>query len=312
MHESGLATFKGHTGIWRTIRGAHVFIDTDGVVRSGPDEMVGKKMAARMVSAKKPTIRAGFREATAEDRKAHKIPPAWTDVVVAGDPNASLIAIGRDSAGRAQYRYSAAHHEQASARKFERARRFDAEVPRIMGQIDKDATAGKQEAIVLRIIATTGMRIGGDSSRGKVEAFGVSTLRMDHVTTDGSTVNFDFIGKEGVHQMRSMHDPVVAAWVRKRKADGAETVFDVSQDKIRAYLKDLAPGFLVKDFRTRVANAVAFDAISKMDVPTTAKERQARINAVGQMVADVLGNTRAVALSAYVNPILFDVWEERP
>src|SRR5678816_24771 len=48
---------------------------------------------------------AGFVPASAEQRKALGLPPAWKDVMVNPDPQGSLQAVGRDIKGRTQYRY---------------------------------------------------------------------------------------------------------------------------------------------------------------------------------------------------------------
>ena len=70
------------------------------------------KVAGGQAAASKPTVNAPgggqqkMREATAADRKRLVIPPAWTNVMIAEDPNASLVATGLDAKGRKQYRYS--------------------------------------------------------------------------------------------------------------------------------------------------------------------------------------------------------------
>ena len=48
------------------------------------------------------------------------IPPAWTDVVVAKDPNAAIQAIGRASNGKWQYRYSKEWTDASGVKKFHR------------------------------------------------------------------------------------------------------------------------------------------------------------------------------------------------
>src|SRR5262245_27338744 len=54
---------------------------------------------------------AGERPGAADLDRIRKLalPPAWTDVAIARSAAAPLQAVGRDAAGRWQYRYSAAH-----------------------------------------------------------------------------------------------------------------------------------------------------------------------------------------------------------
>ena len=61
-------------------------------------------------------------------RGTSKLPPAWTDVVVATDPNVPLQVQGRDEAGRVQSIYSDAHIASQAAAKFVRVRAHEREM----------------------------------------------------------------------------------------------------------------------------------------------------------------------------------------
>src|SRR5262245_39924259 len=59
------------------------------------------------------------------------VPPAYTDVLYAEDPAAHLQAVGRDAAGRLQYRYHPEWEKVREARKAHRLTRLVQALPRI-------------------------------------------------------------------------------------------------------------------------------------------------------------------------------------
>lgn len=57
------------------------------------------------------------------------VPPAWTSVKISNDATSDLQVTGRDSKGRKQYIYSAAHSQKAAAEKFSRLKDFHKAYP---------------------------------------------------------------------------------------------------------------------------------------------------------------------------------------
>ena len=63
--------------------------------------------------------------------RALRLPPAWTDVHVAAAPGAKLQAIGKDAAGRWQYRYHPEFVRRRADAKYRRLLRFAKMLPRL-------------------------------------------------------------------------------------------------------------------------------------------------------------------------------------
>lgn len=242
------------------------------------------------------------------ERKAQlpRIPPAWKEVHVADDPTAPLQVVGIDAKGRKQYIYSAEHSAAAAAEKFARLKEFAAIAPKVEAAALKDMRAGDHAAAATYLISRTGFRVGGDAeTHGAVKAYGASTLLGKHVKVDGNKVSFDFVGKKGVRIQKELDDKSLADFVRKRKAGADERVFDTNAVGVRDYVKKHAgSSFKVKDFRTLQGTAKALDAINAemRTPPKNAKERKSAFNRVKKAVAEHLGNTPAVAFSAYIDP----------
>src|SRR5687767_8928830 len=86
---------------------------------------VGDKFT--FVSARGRTIRD---ELTRARLKRLAVPPAYEDVLYATDPRAHIQAVGRDAAGRLQYRYHAEWEQMREQRKARRLRRLVEALPR--------------------------------------------------------------------------------------------------------------------------------------------------------------------------------------
>src|SRR5512136_2899154 len=101
-----------------------------------------------------------------------KVPPAWTDVWVAANPESHVQATGRDSKSRRVYLYSAEHMGRASAAKFSRLKEFARAYPTIIKQLERDLM-DSEAALVRYLIAKTGFRIGSNTETlAATKAFG--------------------------------------------------------------------------------------------------------------------------------------------
>lgn len=247
-------------------------------------------------------------------RRELGIPPAWTDVQISDNPNARVIAKGRDGKGRLQMLYSAAHSAAALVEKFERQRKFNAALPGLLSKIDdeiKNSGAYKEEAATLRLIAHSGFRVGSDADTGgKVKAYGASNLKAEYVIIEGGKAHFDFIGKLGVRQQHTLGDTELVNDLLARKQSGNEKLFDTSDTKIRAYLKKITgkESFKVHDFRTWNATDAARQTIAELENPTTPEQFWKLRDVVGDVAAVKLGDTRKIVLESYIDPLVFEDW----
>ena len=79
------------------------------------------------------------------------LPSAWTDVTVATDPKAKVVAVGKDKAGRWQYRYSAKHVEEKVRKKFQRIKSFGKDIDNIRRRIEKGIKSKDPMSLLLRL-----------------------------------------------------------------------------------------------------------------------------------------------------------------
>lgn len=273
-----------------------------------------------------------MRPATDADRKAAKIPPGYTNPRVPVHPDAPIRWQATGPNGKVKTEYSAEHNGQQAAAKFERGRQFNEAVGPASVKWSQEISQGgpnAHQALALRLMHRTGFRNGGDDAQtairqkgpdgkpvvvGHQKTYGASTLLTSHAKVDGDRVHFDFIGKEGVRQRHTVQDPLIARHVRTRQALGKETLFDTTDAKNRAYLKQTTGGdFKVHDLRTHHATATALVVVKKIDgrgeAPKTAKELSAAQMRVARVVSRRLGNQPEQALKNYIDPTVFKGWQ---
>lgn len=198
-------------------------------------------------------------------------------------------------------------YAEALAAKWPRMRRFNLARDGILHEVEQQAEDGIEAASVLRLIAHTGFRVGGNPGlSGKHEAFGATTLKPEHVKIDGDTISFDFIGKAGVPQKHSIVNPKIARDLEKRM--GRDRLFDVNDRGMRKFLKAITAGsdFKIHDFRTWVATDAAKKVIEAHPAPTDAQEFAVIYKLAIQAAASKIGDTTAVTEQSYVDPNLFD------
>lgn len=260
--------------------------------------------------ASNPTAQAALDERQAVAKLTGKIPPAWTEVEFFPDSDTVLVR-GRDAQGRVQAIYSSAHSMRALAEKFERGRRVNEAMPRIVEGVERGLQRGDEAASVLRLILLTGFRIGGKAQGGKVEAFGASSLRADHVRISGDEVEFAFVGKLGVAQNHVVLDAGLAADLEPRVRRGG-ALFAVRPEAVREYLRRAAgmDDIIVHDLRTWNATALAAKLVAAEVAPETATDFWLKRDAVADVVARKLGDTRTVVLEHYIDAMVFANWRQ--
>jgi DNA topoisomerase-1 len=237
------------------------------------------------------------------------IPPGWTDVWINDDPTADVQARGRDSQGRSVKLTTSEHKDKATAAIFARVKELTPHVLDLRAKFALDADTS-EEAAVMYTIAKTGLRIGSDAdTKARVKAYGISTLKPEHVKVKGVDVSFDFIAKKGVHLQRTVHDHDLAEIFKNRLS--VVDIFDTNDKRVRGYFHTL-PGmakFEPKDFRTYVATQSALREIKRMPAPNDKTMYTKQRMEVGKIVAVELGNTPATALKYYIPQEVFLDWQ---
>jgi DNA topoisomerase-1 len=252
------------------------------------------------------------------------IPPAWTDVWICPDADGHIQATARDARGRKQYRYHVSYREARDRSKFRHMLEFSEVLPRIRERIERDLRAEDLSrrqllATVIRLLDRTLIRVGNDEYARENRSFGLTTLRRRHVAVSGPSLRFSFRGKSGVEHNVALTDQRLARIVQRCQDLPGTELFQyldafgkrqaVISDDINAHLREISGrDFTAKDFRTWGGTMHAAVALRVMGPAASRREADRNIVRAMDLVAERLGNTRAVCRKYYVHPALIDAY----
>lgn len=261
---------------------------------------------------------------TLERIAALAIPPAWRDVWICSDARGHLQATGIDAAGRKQYLYHEVWREQRDRQKFRDMEAFAEALPRLRRHVrtalrlTDEPTAERVAAGAVRLLDIGLFRVGGEEYADESGGFGLATLTPEHLTLRGAEAVFEYPAKSGIQRTLVISDQDSVALLRRlrNRRSGPEELLAyrngrvwhrLGSDGINDYIKAGAgDDFSAKDFRTWNATAFAAARLAAMDHSPLKRSRQRVVRAVISEVAEMLGNTPAVARRAYVDPRVVD------
>jgi DNA topoisomerase-1 len=253
------------------------------------------------------------------------VPPAYADVRFAEDPLAHIQAVGRDSAGRIQYRYHPDWdmlRERRKARHLAELLHFLPAIRRAISQHlrAKDATREFTLAAMIDLIALTALRPGSEIYARENGTRGAATLLKSNATVKGDIVALHFRGKGGKLIAREIRSKRLARTVKRlyalpgrrlfqyRALDGAICV--ARRREANAFLHEIASHKIsLKDFRTLTACAHALEALAKMDPKRSDVGRRRQLKVCLCAISEELANTPAICRKSYVHGVVVQAFQ---
>lgn len=253
------------------------------------------------------------------------VPPAYEDVAYAADPRAHLQAVGRDAAGRLQYRYHPDWEKVREIRKAQRLANLIGVLPRIRRALAaalKESQPSRTLALaaVIELVDASAIRAGNESYTREHKTRGATTLLKSNVECSGDTLTLCFRAKGG----KRIRKEVKNARLRKalahlRKLPGRrlfqflgedETVRGVTSHDVNTYLKEIAGCEIsLKDFRTLCGSFEALRILARIEPAQTARGRKRQITVALETAAQSLENTPTVCRKSYVHPAIITAFE---
>lgn len=243
------------------------------------------------------------------------LPPAYAKAWFCPLPNGHILATGYDEAGRKQYRYHPDYRSARDSAKYDACAAFGKRLPRIRKRVEAGlaqpqarVTRERALAAVVRLLDLSAIRVGNEQYARANDSYGATTLRADHAEIGARRIVLAFTAKGGKERQLSLSDARLARAVQRmadlggsddrlfRYVDNDGVVRPVTSADVNAYLREtMGKDFSAKHFRTFHASALAFE---KLAIGTG----KVGLNEMLKHVADHLGNTPAIARSAYVHP----------
>ncbi|MER6455900.1 DNA topoisomerase IB [Streptomyces sp900105245] len=261
--------------------------------------------------------------------RALTIPPAWRDVWICPWPNGHLQAVGTDAAGRRQYLYHEQFRAEQEKAKHEHVRRIARTLPELRAEVAGDLAGrglsrARVTACAVRLLDLGFFRVGSDRHTRVSETYGLTTMLREHVTCARDRITFSFPAKGGVETVRALVDDQVGTVTRAllRRARGGDRFLafheggdwhDLHSDDLNEALRRLSgTDVTAKDFRTWHATVLAAVALSVVDGSARASEtaRRKQITRAVREVSHYLGNTPAVCRASYIDPVVFELFDQ--
>jgi DNA topoisomerase IB len=262
--------------------------------------------------------------------RALTIPPAWKDVWICPWPNGHLQAVGTDDAGRRQYLYHEEFRAQQDQAKHEHVRQVAAALPELRAKVTADLSGRglsrpRVTACAVRLLDLGFFRIGSDRHTRQNETYGLTTMLREHVRCGRGEIAFRYPAKGGIEMVRALVDDqahtVVRALLRRPRRGGERLLaywegrawHDLRGSDLNEALRRLSgTEITAKDFRTWHATVLAAVAVAvtARDGRATEASRRRQIARAVREVSHYLGNTPAVCRASYIDPKVFELFEE--
>lgn len=256
--------------------------------------------------------------------KSLAIPPAYEEVRVAADERLHLQAVGRDEAGRVQYRYHPDWDTVRETRKVERLDRVIEALPKLRRTIARDMASpklGKRKALAsaVALIDETHIRVGSEAYVRSNKAHGAATLLKRHVKVRGETVELSFRGKGGRDVSARMRSPRLARALSRIGALPGRRLFQYRDEEgvvrrvtavdVNAYLREVT-GLPVtaKDLRQLGASASAAEELVAIEPASSETGRRRQLATVMRAISSRLANTPAVVRKSYVHSVVVEAF----
>ena len=254
------------------------------------------------------------------------VPPAYVDVLYAADPRAHIQAIGRDAAGRLQYRYHPDWQRVRETRKARRLARLAEALPQIrrsIGQYLSGAapTRAFTLAAIIELVARTAIRPGTEQYAKLRGTRGAATLLKSNVSIYGETVKLRFKAKGGKLIEKEVRAPKLAGAIavllklpgrrlfQYQTEDGA--IRPANAQEVNCFLRDISGvQITLKDFRTLLASVSVLDALAQAEPAGSQRARRRQVlDAICHAAAE-LGNTPAICRKSYVHETVVNAFED--
>lgn len=274
-----------------------------------------------------------------------RIPPAWIKVWICDKKNGHLQATGIDAKKRTQYIYHPIWTQLRSEAKFDKMIPFGKALPRIRDRYFEDlAKEGNDEqndmpyerimALIVRLLDTTFIRIGNETSRDDEKAtYGLSTMQDEHMDFEPTEITdeedkwydaqvggkFTFVGKSGKKHEIEIKDeifvdlPALIMLCKYTKKDRGGDLFaffdeegnthDVKAYHVNEYIQEISgEKFTAKDFRTWGGTKRAAKELTSFKSKDSKAQRKKNVTKMVKVVSSNLGNTPAVCRGSYIHP----------
>ncbi|MCL2642498.1 MAG: DNA topoisomerase I [Candidatus Bathyarchaeota archaeon] len=161
--------------------------------------------------------------------------------------------------------------------KFQKAENLGKQIGQVEKHINKNLQAKELErrkvATVAWLIFAVNMRVGDEKDPDEADTVGAITLRDEHISIEGNSVTFDFLGKDSVRWIKTIPQvpsQVVENLKEFKKDKTKQYLFEgIDSKKVSRFLSEKVPKLTAKVFRTWKCTKTLKEELDKSGVTKT-------------------------------------------
>lgn len=246
-----------------------------------------------------------------------KIPPAYDNVTIINGKK--ILAYGYDSKNRKQIIYNNKYIEAQNCKKYSKIKDYDKYFLKIKKYISKDIKSTDEKtkliAMIITLVLYCGFRIGNKKYEKENNSYGITTLKISHISILDDKKNniiFDFIGKKGIRNTSICKNRYICEYLSKKiieyrdKELNEQYIFihnniRINSKDVNNYLEDkIGIKITTKDLRTWNANNLFIKFITK------SKKSKNPIKIALELTARELHNSPSVCKNSYIDPKIIE------
>jgi DNA topoisomerase-1 len=254
------------------------------------------------------------------------VPPAYEDVFFSPDERAHLQAVGRDAAGRLQYRYHPEWEKVREAQKAVRLAALAGVLPKIRRAVAQHLTGREPSrnfalAAAIELVAGSAIRPGSEEYAKKHGTRGAATLLKSNVRVAGDQITLVFRAKGGKDVRKEFCSPRLTSAIGVLRTLPGARLFQYRDEQgatkrvtardVNAFLREMAATSVsLKDFRTLCASAAVLDSLARTVPAESPRKRRRQVLEAVKAAAEELANTPAVCRRSYVHETVVTAFEK--
>jgi DNA topoisomerase-1 len=203
------------------------------------------------------------------------VPPGnWKGAV--WEPQKMYVAKWEDKlTGKIKYVWfsdSAFLKQNREKEKFKKAETLGKQIGKIeehiLRNLDAKDETRRKVATVSWLILNPNMRVGDEKDPDEADTVGAITLRKEHITVEGDTLHFDFLGKDSVRWIKEVKAPQqVIDNINYFAQHSKEYLFEgIDSKRVSRFLSEKMPGLTAKVFRTWRCTKTVTEELAKSGV----------------------------------------------
>lgn len=167
--------------------------------------------------------------------------------------------------------------------KYDKARELGKWINKVVEKIYKSMHSKDRKermiATVCYLIYKLAMRVGDEKDEDEADTVGASTLRVEHITLNENSIEFDFLGKDSVRWHKSIEitkdNKILYDNLKefmKGKKEGDLIFSDINSRNVNQFLGRIVKGLTAKVFRTYLGSDLVTRYLSTIDKELTSSE----------------------------------------